>query len=145
METARILKEMVRTRTLQPHVTRRTLLARAHRDSQATCRKFAAENNVAIGLVKDLYSVSIQHVLSLAFDVERQRYMERNAELEGYAAATIWYDTAENDPVTGWIMVDLEYEKDRREGRSHLWRRHRYEWNVEPITGEQMNLLGGVS
>ena len=35
-------------------------------------------------------------------------------------------------------MADLEYERDRREGRAHQWKRHTWTGDATPITGTQL-------
>lgn len=105
-------------------VGRKARLSRARRDAARTADRFTDENATAIGLVKDLYSERIQHVLSIHLDIERQRFAGRHSELEPDTLMRIWFDTCEKHVGTGWVMADLEYEKDRREGRIHHWKRY---------------------
>ncbi len=79
-------------------------------------------------------------MLSIHLDIERQHFMERHSDLEPDTLTRIWFDTCETHPSTGWVMADLEYEKDRREGRAHHWKRYSWSGDVLPVTGPQLSL-----
>lgn len=138
-ETTRIVRAMGPGKATR-QVGRKARLSRARRDAARTADRFTDENATAIGLVKDLYSERIQHVLSIHLDIERQRFAGRHSELESGALMRIWFDTCEKHVGTGWVMADLEYEKDRREGRIHHWKRYGWSGDVLPVTGPQLSL-----
>ena len=148
------LKETTRiSRTMGPgtatgQVGRKARMGRARRDATRTADWFTDENATAIGLVKDLYSERIQHPLSIHLDIERQRFAGRHSSLEPDTLMRIWFDTCEKHAGTGWVMADLEYEKDRREGRVHHWKRYSWSGDVLPVTGPQLSFddigCGGV-
>ena len=149
------LKEMTRiTRAMEPgtatrQVGRKARLSRANRDATRTADRFTDENATAINLVRDLYSERIQHLLSIHLDIERQRFAGRHSSLEPDTLMRIWFDTCEKHVGTGWVMTDLEYEKDRREGRSHHWKRYSWSGDVLGVTGPQLSLedvgCGGIT
>ena len=122
-------------------VTRKTRMRRARKDAQDTIDKFTENNAVAISQVKDFYTVSLQHALSLHMDVERQRFVARHRkQLEEHYITNLWFNLAERHPGAFWILCDLERERDLHEGRWHIWRKHIYV-TPEAVTGEQMSLI----
>jgi hypothetical protein len=136
-ETARIIKALgakTSARQVRKNVTHKTKLARARRDATVTADRYSRENATAIELIREIYSDKIQHVLSLHFDLERQVFMTRH-DVDPYTLTAIWYDVMENHSNCGWILCDLEFERDRREGRLHHWKR--YSWNGEAINAPQ--------
>jgi hypothetical protein len=142
-ETIGVIKT-IGVRESARHVTRHTLIKRAKRDAVATAERFARDNEAAINLVRNFYSWRMQHVLSLYLDVERQRFMQRHRDLDPETATRIWFDTCETHSGTSLVMADLEYERDRREGRSHHWKRYSWAGDVVPITGPQLEFVLGL-
>ena len=138
-ETARIVKAMGAGRAAG-QISNKARLERAKRDAARTADAFAREHGLAISAMKDLNSDLIQHVLSIHLDIKRQRFNKRHHDVDPVTLARIWFDTCETHPGTGWVMTDLEYERDRREGRSHQWKRHSWSGDVVPITGPQLEL-----
>ena len=136
-ETLRVVRA-IGVRESAHQLTRRTLISHARRDAAATAELFTRENAASINAVRDFYNWRIQHVLSLYLDAERQRFMDRHRDLDPETATRIWYDVCENHPGTSIVMADLEYERDRREGRAHEWKRHSWTGEVTPITGPQL-------
>ena len=128
-------------RDAKEQVTMQTRRRRARKDAGRTIATFVNKNQVAIGNVKDFYSDHLQHVLSLHLDVERQRFMARHqGRLHSHYLVDLWYNMAEHHPGVFWVLCDLERERDLREGRWHLWRKHIYE-TPEAVTGDQMSLI----
>ena len=138
IETLRVARA-IGVRESAHQVTRRTLIKRTKRDAAATAERFARDNTASINSVRDFYNWRIQHLLSLHLDTERQRFMQRNRDLDPETLTRIWFDTCEEHPGTYLVMADLEYERDRREGRAHQWKRHVWTGEVAPITGPQLS------
>ena len=122
-------------------VTRQTRMRRARKDALRTIDRFSVDNAVAISQVKDFYGSTLQHTLSLHLDVCRQKFTARHSDgLSRVYLTDLWYNLAERHEVAGWILCDLERERDIREGRWQLWRKHIYE-TPEAVTGPQLSLI----